>query len=94
MKGGEKRRRVHEHLSDCEENALFADGFEDAIIGIGRQFTKPPLVVYDYLKMVAVLMKRDKMSLEEAEEYLSFNVEGAWVGKQTPIILRRVESLE
>lgn len=41
MNGEEKRKRVSDHLDDCEENALFADGFEDAIIGIGRQFTKP-----------------------------------------------------
>lgn len=52
------------------------------------------MIVYDYAKMLAILIKRDKMSLESAEEYLSYNVEGAWVGEQTPIILRRVETLE
>jgi hypothetical protein len=28
------------------------------------------------------------MSPEEAEEYIEFNCIGAWVGEQTPIIVR------
>lgn len=49
--------------------------------------SKDSLAVYDYEKMVRVLMRRDKMGREEAEEYLDFNVVGAWVGEGTPIIL-------
>jgi hypothetical protein len=30
-------------------------------------------------------MTDDGMSQEEAEEYFSFNVEGAWVGENTPL---------
>jgi hypothetical protein len=30
---------------------------------------------------------RDEMDHEVAEEYFQFNVEGAWVGEQTPIFL-------
>jgi hypothetical protein len=29
----------------------------------------------------------EDMDEEEAEEYFQFNVEGAWVGKNTPIFL-------
>ena len=30
-----------------DEKVLLADGFEEAIIGVGRQYTNPPCVVYD-----------------------------------------------
>jgi hypothetical protein len=30
-----------------DENVILADGFEDAFIGIGRQFTTEPFACYD-----------------------------------------------
>jgi hypothetical protein len=33
------------------------------------------------------------MSIEEAEEYFSYNVEGAWVGENTPAFIKLVELL-
>ena len=73
-----------------EENpeALFADGFKDAIIGIARRFSLPPLVAYDYDKCIEILMK--DMTEEEAVEYFEFNVQGAWMGEGTPIFIERV----
>ncbi len=32
-------------------------------------------------------MDRDKMTEEEAVEYLEFNTVGAWVGEQTPVFV-------
>ncbi len=68
---------------------LLANGFEEAFIGVGTQFTKA-LAIYDLEKMVAILMKRDGMSRDEAEEFIEFNVTGAWMGEMTPVFLRRV----
>jgi hypothetical protein len=42
--------------------------------------------IYDGYRMVRVLMRRDGMSEEDALEYISFNVEGAYLGIETPII--------
>ena len=81
---------VKEVLSDENPNALFMDGFEDAIIGIGRQHSKPSLVVYDRQKCIQILAK--DMSWEEAVEFFSFNCEGAWMGENTPLILDRGEA--
>ena len=54
---------------------LFADGFEDAFIGIaernGIQFA-----TYDYSKCVEILVKRDGMTEQDAEEYIEYNVLG------------------
>ena len=69
---------------DNEESILLADGFDDAFLGIGRQFGKP-FAVYDKQKCLEILQQ--DMSEEEANEYFSFNVEGAYVGEKTPIFL-------
>ena len=66
--------------------ALYADGFEDAIIGIGYQFNTE-VVVYDSDKCIKILMERDGMEYDEALEYFSFNVVGAYVGKHTPVFV-------
>lgn len=41
--------------------------------------------MYDGYRMVRVLM-RQGMTEEDAREYISFNVEGAYLGQETPII--------
>lgn len=76
---------IRNNYPDC----LTADGFDDAIIGIVDGACRPVVVCYDYEKCVKVLMKNSKMSEEEAEEYLSFNTVGAYVGKFTPLFLHR-----
>ena len=68
---------------------LLADGYEDAVIGIGLQFSKE-LVVYDEAKCLEILVKRDGMSPEEAREYFEYNTAGSWVGDETPIFLERM----
>jgi hypothetical protein len=74
-------------LADDEEITL-ADGFEDAFLGVARQFGKP-FAIYDREKCIDILVNRDGMSHEEAEEYFQFNVEGAWVGESTPAFLEK-----
>ena len=64
------------------------DGFDNAIVGVGERNNTDSMIVYDYNKMVNVLMTRDGMTYEEAEEYIDFNIVGAWIGDTTPIILK------
>ena len=66
-------------------------GFEEAFLGIGEQFSKPPIAVYDREKCIE-LLARD-MEYEEAEEYFEYNVIGGWVGEQTPMFLTRGDAL-
>lgn len=83
---------VDEIAQYCPE-ALLADGFDDALIGYAWHVPNGGVAVYDRDKCIAILMSRDKMSYEVAEEFFDFNVEGAYVGEKTPIfvsILRRV----
>jgi hypothetical protein len=38
--------------------------------------------------MMDTLMVRDKMSIEEATDYIDYNCLNAWVGEQTPLIVQ------
>jgi hypothetical protein len=73
---------------------LLADGFNDAVIGMGERAGQPAIVVYDFDKCVAILCERDNMSIDEAVDFMYYNVVGAWVGDETPIFMRRVNSVE
>lgn len=70
--------------SKREDVTLLADGFEGAFIGWFTRCGKPTVAVYDVAKCIKILMKRDKMTRDEAEEYFEFNVVGAWCGEGTP----------
>lgn len=63
------------------------DGFNDAIIGIGERCGKDDVIVYDLQKMITIFMDANDVDEEEAMEYISYNVLGAWIGEQTPIIV-------
>ena len=70
------------------------DRFHNAIIGIGGRCGMPDVYIYSYDKMLTVLMEEDDMSEGDAIDYLEFNVLGAYVGEETPIIIRGLEEDE
>ena len=77
--------KVNDMLYD-DENVMLADGFEDAFLGVARQFNSPPFTVYDRNKCIEILTEQG-IDEDEAEEYFSFNVEGAYVGESTPAFM-------
>jgi len=82
--GVEMKKDHKEHIADINSEALFADGFDDAIIGYDAVGFR---VVYDYDKCSDILMKRDGMTKHEAHEFMEFNVVGAFVGDFTPLFI-------
>ena len=80
---------IKEELAELNPDALLMDGFEDALIGYATQFTKPPLALYDRDKCIRILMDRDGMTYDEADEFFCVNCEGAWVGENTPLVCVR-----
>jgi hypothetical protein len=74
-----KREILLQVLQD--EEILTADGFDDAIIGFCENTYR---VIYSVSKCIEILMA-DDMTDEEAMEYFSFNMSGAYVGEKTPI---------
>lgn len=75
-----------------EEKLVKADGFEDAIIGVGGRINMPEVLIYSYNKCVKILMKRDNFTYEEAIEWMDYNVVGSWVGETTPIFVHEIPS--
>ena len=69
------------------DGILKADGFDDAILGLGRRCGQPDLLVYDVDKCIEILSKRDDMTQEEAVDFFEYNIVGAWMGEGTPIFL-------
>ena len=71
---------------------LKAEGFDECILGIAEVWDgdeRVNRIVYDALEMVQLLMERDGMDHDEAVEYFEFNIDGAYVGKHTPVFLFR-----
>ena len=86
ISGAEKRAAVDEWLTVLEVSALFADGLDDAIIGVIEQKGGPQVVAYDRGEVIAIHMAMG-MSREEAMEFVDFNVTDAYVGPGTPAFL-------
>jgi hypothetical protein len=85
---------LREWAAAHNEEALLADGLEDAFIGMAQRASQPVLAVYDIEKCIEVLMKRDGMDYDGAEEYLAFNTLDAWAGEMTPLFLKRYDKEE
>ena len=68
---------------------LFADGFDDAIIGVTSS-NGTEVICYSVEKILDILMKKDGLTEEEAIEYCDYNIIGAYVGDLTPCYVRTV----
>ena len=92
------RRQLVEELWNGEERLLFAEGFDAAIVGVaegwfpaeGGGVHQGRAVVYDFDKCIRILV-RQGMTEEEADEYLSYNTVGAYVGEGTPVFMKKLE---
>lgn len=68
---------------------LKIDGHDNAILGpacIWRSNTRVDVLVYDAEIIRGNLMK-EGMDSEEAREFIEFNIEGAYVGEDTPVLV-------
>jgi|TARA_R110002020_G_scaffold128567_4_gene288153 hypothetical protein len=84
--------KLQEWLADRNDEALLADGFDAAFVGVvSRGGLSCPVAVYDAERCVEILIERDGMTYEEADEFFSFNVLGSYVGEYTPMYLTRYE---
>ena len=65
------------------------DNYDEAIIGtamIWRDQQQVQVLVYDAERIRDILM-RDVMDAEEAREFIEFNIEGGYLGVQTPVLV-------
>jgi hypothetical protein len=82
---------TREEIAEHNEEALFCDGFDEAIIGYAERINLGPVAAYDVNKIIEILVLRDGMAHEEAVEYFYFNIHGAWMGENTPVYIFKEE---
>ncbi len=75
---------TREQASEYNEDMLFADGFGKALIGTVSRVGRQTVALYNTFTCLEILMVRDGMTEEEAQEFFEFNVLGSYVGPNTP----------
>ena len=86
-KQGEEIMNVKDKLQFINESypdVLIADGFDKAIMGIVERSGMNPVVLYNKNKCLDIMIKRDKMTEEEAIEFYYYNIVGSHMGDYTP----------
>ena len=78
-------KRILEELTERNPEALLADGFDQALIGIACRCGSPEVAVYSVDKIILILAK--DMSIEDAWEHYQFNIVGSYVGENGPIFV-------
>jgi hypothetical protein len=66
------------------------DDLDEAIIGpamVWANKTQVEVLVYNAEVIRNILMSRDGMDFEEAREFIEFNIEGAYIGIDTPVLV-------
>lgn len=76
------REKIIHYYTD-DQDVLFADGLDDAIIGFDDNNHR---VVYSKQKCVEVLVSEGEIE-EDAISYLEYNTFYAYVGEKTPIFI-------
>ena len=82
-----KKETIIELYADTED-ILFADGYDDCIIGFDPVGWK---VIYSRSQCIDKLGVMDEMSSEEAIDWLEYNTFNAYVGDNTPIFAEDLE---
>jgi len=86
---------VREWIEEQNEEALLADGFDAAIVGMCERYGAEPVVAYDRDVCIEILAHdfendNDDPDLdvyEEAEDYFSYNIAGSYVGDNMPVFI-------
>lgn len=83
-----------ERLADENPEAITYDGLDAALIGIGRRCGTLSIAVYSWEGLMETLIKDQDMTYEEAMEWISYNIEGGWLGTNTPIVVEECRPID
>ena len=75
-----------------KENIILAEGLDEGFIGLtyrDGQYGKQ-VAVYGIFSCINALVKQNKWSWEEAEEYFDYNTRYAYVGEYTPMFIEEM----
>jgi hypothetical protein len=80
-----KYERIKFLISDYNSEALFLDGFDEAIIGYTNNSSGNAVCVYNIYKIYEILIKESSLTSHEAFEYFDFNIKQAYLGEHQPV---------
>lgn len=83
---------ILDEIAERLPEALKADGFDDAIIGIAHRAGGMEVIAYDIRKCLKILQDRDGMDAETAQEFFDFNVVDAYMGDHTPVFIEVLDT--
>jgi len=72
-----------------EHKMIKYDNYDEAIIGpasIWRDQQQVGVLVYD-AEIIREILMRDGMDADEAREFIEFNIEGGYLGIDTPVLV-------
>lgn len=81
-----RAEKIREELSYTNEQAIFIDAFDEALVGIDLV---DYVAVYDVDKCVAILMITSEMTHEEAEEYFDQNIISNYMTEYSPRFVKQ-----
>ena len=71
-------------LAEINPEAVRWTYCDDAIIGVAKR-KDTPVLVYEREKLLMCFMGMG-MNEQQADEWVSFNIDGAWLGENTPLM--------
>lgn len=74
---------IRNELAEIDEEIIYFDGFDEAIIGYVEQFGRPSIALYDRCKCIEILINQG-LTFEDATEHFNVNVIGGFLGEYTP----------
>jgi hypothetical protein len=83
-------QRLREAVANHDPEIILYDGLDAACIGIYQRCGQPAVAAYHYDLCINTFMSQG-MTREQAEEWMSYNVEGGWIGERTPAVIHKVE---
>jgi len=83
----ERAIRLIKDLANYNPDAVMLEprkDFDNAVVSITSNQEGQVVAVYDEIKIIDILVGQG-MNVDEAKEYYCFNIEGAYMGKNTPV---------
>jgi hypothetical protein len=75
---------IRDRLAEANPDMLFAEGFDEALIGVVQGAGQLPVALYDTGLCIMILTEQG-MDEQDALDHFEYNVVGSYVGDNTPM---------
>lgn len=81
-------KEILESMAELNPNAIIINGFDKAIVGIGKSIANDAIVLlYDYEEIINILMTEDGYTRKEAINFYINNIYNGYSDANSPIIV-------